>query len=156
MSSDGSTYLTMVSTEAPVRSRSLGGALGSFALIGGIGFAIEAALLTALTHYAAWTPWQARMPSFCTAVLVTWALNRRHTFAGRGLQRRSVEALSYAAIQICGALVNLAIFGWSLKLLPQLSRIPVVALGIGAAGGFVFNFAVSNAVLYARGTRGLR
>ena len=125
-------------------------ALRSFAVVGGIGFAIEAVLLTVLTQVAGWTPWQARIPSFVTAVLVTWALNRRHTFPGRGLQRRSLEALSYACIQICGALINLAIFGVCLRHAALMRDVPVIALGIGAVGGFAFNFAVSNAVLYSR------
>ena len=125
-------------------------ALSSFAVVGGIGFAIEAILLTTLTQFFGWTPWRARIPSFLTAVLVTWALNRAHTFAGRGLERRSVEALSYIAIQACGAAINLAIFGACLHFYPELARLPVVPLAIGAVGGFAFNFVTSNAVLYAR------
>ena len=134
----------------PIGQSTLSRALRSFAVVGGIGFAIEAVLLTALTQFAGWSPWQARVPSFITAVLVTWALNRRHTFPGRGLKQRSVEALSYACIQICGALINLAIFGVCLRHSSLLRDVPVIALGIGAVGGFAFNFVVSNAVLYSR------
>ena len=122
----------------------------NFALVGGVGFAIEAVLLTVLVQFAGWQPWYARIPSFLTAVLATWALNRRHTFAGRGLERRSVEAFWYAAIQVGGALVNLAIFGLCLLYSPALRAVPVVPLAIGAVGGFAFNFAVSNSLLYAR------
>lgn len=122
----------------------------SFGLVGSIGFLIEATILTTLTQFVAWTPWQARLPSFVTAVLVTWVLNRRHTFANRGLQHRSLEALFYAVIQGGGAIVNLAIFGVCLWLAPQLSRMPVIPLAIGAIGGFVFNFFISGKLLYAR------
>lgn len=122
----------------------------SFALVGGVGFAIEAILLTVLTQLAGWQPWLARLPSFVTAVLATWALNRRHTFAGRGLERRSVEALFYVVIQVCGAVINLAIFGLCLLHWPPLSRVPVIPLAIGAIGGFAFNFGASNTFLYAR------
>lgn len=125
-------------------------ALRNFALVGGVGFAIEAVLLTAFTQLVHWTPWYARIPSFLTAVLVTWALNRKHTFPGRGLERRSLEALSYAAIQVCGAAINLAIFGLSLFYWPQLRTAPVMPLAIGAVGGFAWNFGASNALLYAR------
>ena len=69
---------------------------------------IDAGLLSALTHLAGWSPWAARVPSFAAAVLATWLLNRRLTFAGRGLQRRSMEAIGYGAIQACGAGINLA------------------------------------------------
>ena len=122
----------------------------SFLAVGGVGFVVEAVILTALTRYAAWSPWQARIPSFLTAVLITWALNRRHTFAGRGLQRRSAEAFLYTTIQGGGALINLGIFGVCLALLPQLVNVPVIPLAIGAVGGFAFNFLLSSKWLYAR------
>jgi putative flippase GtrA len=122
----------------------------SFAIVGGAGFVIEAVILTALTQLAGWSVWFARIPSFTTAVLATWLLNRTHTFAGRGLERRSTEALLYGVIQLCGAGINLAIFALCLLAWPQLGRIPVVPLAIGAAGGFAFNFVASNGLLYAR------
>lgn len=121
-----------------------------FLAVGGVGFVVEAVILSALTMFADWSPWQARIPSFITAVLITWALNRRHTFPGRAWQQRSAEAFLYTAIQVGGALINLAIFGACLALLPQLARIPVIPLAIGAAGGFVFNFMLSSKCLYAR------
>ena len=122
----------------------------SFLAIGGLGFIIEAVILTALTLYAGWSPWYARVPSFITAVLVTWALNRRHTFPNRGLQRRSAEAFFYATIQSGGALINLGVFGACLTLMPELATAPVIPLAIGAVGGFAFNFILSSKWLYAR------
>lgn len=122
----------------------------SFLAVGGIGFVIEAVILTSLTLYAGWSPWHARVPSFVTAVLVTWALNRRHTFPNRGLQRRSAEAFFYVTIQSGGALINLGIFGACLTLMPELETVPVIPLAIGAIGGFAFNFALSSKWLYAR------
>lgn len=125
-------------------------AIRRFALIGGLGFLTEAVVLTTLIQLAGWTPWQARVPSFLIAVTLTWMLNRKHTFAGRGLEHRSLEAFAYIVIQACGAAVNFAIFGVCLSLYPRLARIPVIPLAVGAVGGFVFNFAVSNLVLYRR------
>jgi putative flippase GtrA len=122
----------------------------SFAIVGGAGFAIEAILMTALTQFAGWSAWYARIPSFVAAVLATWLLNRTLTFTGRGLQRRSTEALLYGVIQLCGAGINLTIFALCLLRWPQLARLPVVPLAIGALGAFAWNFAASNGLLYAR------
>ncbi len=122
----------------------------SFLAVGGIGFVVEAAILTSLTLHAGWSPWQARIPSFLTAVLITWALNRRHTFPDRGLQRRSTEAFLYTAIQGGGAVINLGIFGACLLLAPDLAKLPVIPLAIGAIGGFAFNYALSSKWLYSR------
>jgi putative flippase GtrA len=122
----------------------------SFAVVGGAGFVIEAVIMTVLTQFAGWSVWLARIPSFTMAVLATWLLNRTHTFAGRGLERRSTEALLYGVIQLCGAGLNLALFALCLLAWPQLGRVPVVPLAIGAIGGFACNFAASNGLLYAR------
>ena len=147
MNADVDTASSMASSAR--RCRTLHEVL-SFLVVGGAGFAIEAVILTVLTLYAQWSPWQARIPSFLTAVLVTWALNRRHTFANRGLPSRSTEAFLYTAIQGGGALINLGIFGVCLMLLPGLSQVPVIPLAIGAVGGFAFNYLLSSNWLYAR------
>lgn len=132
------------------RLRSTARTVRTFALIGGIGFLTEAVILTTLVRCAEWTPWHARIPSFLAAVLLTWLLNRKHTFAGRGLEYRSLEAALYVAIQTGGAVINLGIFGVCLTALPSLAHAPVIPLAIGAVGAFAFNFAVSNLLLYKR------
>lgn len=122
--------------------------LRQFAIVGAVGFVIDASILTALTQFAGWLPSHARVPSFTTAVVVTWLLNRTHTFRGRGLQRRSVEALWYGAIQVCGALINLAVFGACLALFPVLASVPVIPLAIGAGVALGCNFAANSLLLY--------
>lgn len=122
----------------------------SFLAVGSVGFLIEAVILTGLTQFASWSPWHARIPSFISAVLATWALNRRHTFPQRGLQYRSLEAFFYMAIQSVGAVINLAIYSAVLVLVPQLTRIPAIALAAGSIGGFASNYLLSSRLLYAR------
>lgn len=125
-------------------------AMRSFTLVGGAGFVVESIVMTVLIRLAGWQPWHARLPSFALALLVTWLLNRTLTFPGRGPQRRSVEAFGYVVIQVIGATLNLAVFAVCLHYWPQLGRVPIVPLAIGAAGSFGFNFAASNGLLYAR------
>ena len=125
-------------------------AMRSFALVGGTGFVVESIIMTVLIGLAAWQPWHARVPSFALALLVTWLLNRTLTFAGRGPERRSVEAFFYVVIQVIGGGLNLLVFAICLHYWPQLGKVPVVPLAIGAAGSFGFNFAASNGLLYAR------
>ena len=122
----------------------------TFLAVGSVGFVVEAVILTTLTLYAAWSPWQARIPSFLSAVLITWALNRRHTFPQRGFEHRGTEALLYTAIQGGGALINLAVFGVCLAIQPKLAHAPVIPLAIGAVAGFAFNFLLSSKWLYSR------
>jgi putative flippase GtrA len=122
----------------------------NFAAIGALGFVIDASLLSALTHGAGWSPWAARAPSFTAAVLVTWLLNRRLTFRGRGLQRRSVEALGYGTIQAVGAGINLLVFGVCLATFPRLAALPVIPFAVGSGVAMLFNYVALQRLLYAR------
>jgi putative flippase GtrA len=125
-------------------------AFRKFLLIGGVGFMVDAVVLSVLAQLAGWPPWHARAISFPPAVLATWWLNRRYTFAGRGMQRRSAEAILYLAIQTCGLGLNLAAFGASLAHFPVLHRWPMGALMIGAGAGLCFNFVAAYLFLYSK------
>jgi putative flippase GtrA len=124
--------------------------LRSFVAVGAVGFLVDAGLLALLTHGAGWSPWIARLPSFLVAVTTTWLLNRRLTFAGRGLQRRSVEAIGYGTIQACGALINLAVFAFCLARFPRLVALPLIPFAAGAAVAMLFNYVAASRLLYAR------
>jgi putative flippase GtrA len=126
----------------------------SFIAVGAVGFLVDAGLLAALTHGAGWSPWLARVPSFLTAVTATWLLNRRTTFAGRGRQSRSLEAIGYGTIQVCGALINLAVFGTCLALFPRLEALPLLPFAAGAGVAMLFNYVAASRWLYARRTEG--
>jgi putative flippase GtrA len=122
----------------------------NFAAVGAVGFIIDAGLLSALTHGAGWSPWAARVPSFTAAVLATWLLNRRLTFPGLGLRRRSVEALGYGTIQVCGAGINLLVFGMCLGTFPRLAALPVIPFAVGSGVAMVFNYLALKRLLYSR------
>lgn len=125
------------------------GRLRRFAGVGSVGFLIEAGIVTGLTQWAGWTAWHARMPSFTTAVLVTWILNRNTTFKGRGSKNLLAEALMYFGTQAGGAAINLLIFGIALQILPRLQSVPVFALALGSIGGLVFNYVVAATLIYS-------
>jgi putative flippase GtrA len=128
-------------------------ALGSFAFVGVIGFLVEAVILTALTHFAGWGPWRARAPSFLVAVIVTWLLNRTLTFPGRGLQRRSLEALLYIATMALGSAINLTVYGLAIHYVPRLAALPIIPLGLGSIASLVFNFNSARLLVFARRRR---
>jgi putative flippase GtrA len=137
----------------PVNARTLRAtlrALRSFAIVGVIGFLVEALILTVLVSFAGWGPWRARVPSFLIAVTVTWLLNRTLTFPGRGLQRRSLEALLYIATMALGSMINLAVYGLMLFYIPRLAALPVIPLGLGSAASLMFNFSSARLLVFAR------
>jgi putative flippase GtrA len=114
-----------------------------------IGFLVDATVLTLLMRSAHLSPIAARAASFPVAVTVTWLINRRGAFAGRGLANSRLEYAGYLAIQLIGAALNFLVFIACLELWPALVEWPVVALAGGAAIGLLFNFVASCLTIYS-------
>jgi len=112
-----------------------------FVVVGGIGFAVDAGVLTALLHATALGPYLARVVSFGAAVVCTYLLNRNWTFASR--QRRGDRLfLSYLATQIVGALINYCVYAavvYVTRLPPPTG--PLIALTAGSALALIWNYA---------------
>ncbi|HTP38400.1 MAG TPA: GtrA family protein [Steroidobacteraceae bacterium] len=119
--------------------------MAGFALAGGVGFVVDATILTLLVDGAGWSPLSARLPSFLLAVSVTWLINRHFAFADR--RARLVRAMAgefwrYLLIQGSGAVLNFGIFAALLWLVPAWNALPAIALAIASACAMVFNYAV--------------
>src|SRR6185437_14911603 len=99
-----------------------------FAVVGVIGFAIDAGVLTILVSALGLSPYQARAISFTLAVLGTWLVNRRWTFRSSQPVRQSVgiEYIRYLFVQALGAASNLCVFAFALARYPELIRYPVI------------------------------
>lgn len=114
-----------------------------FALIGAIGFLVDAAVLTALVSGLGRGLYEARAVSFSLAVSVTWYLNRRFTFSDRRSADRKREYVRYVAVQIVGALINLGVYALVASGFPALAVYPVIPLAAGSAVAMFFNFLAS-------------
>jgi putative flippase GtrA len=121
--------------------------LARFAVVGALGFLVDASVLQSLVSAAAWSPFTARAVSFPVALACTFALNRAWTF--RGLRMPMLRAYgAYSAIQVVGALLNLFVFSVCLLLAPPLYERPLIALGIGAAVSLFFNFYATRSLVF--------
>jgi putative flippase GtrA len=127
----------------PVLSR-----FARFVAAGGIGFLIEAVILTWLVQEQGLNIYGARLVSFSVAVTATWAINRNFAFAGLRQHRKSREYSAYFFVQIVGAAINLGVFAAVVALQPGLRSVPVLPLAIGAAVAMVFNFVASRAWVF--------
>jgi putative flippase GtrA len=121
--------------------------LARFALVGAVGFGVDAALLQLLVGAAGWSPFAARAVSFPAALSATFLLNRAWTFGALRMPAGRAYG-TYGAIQALGALINLAVFSACLLAAPLLYERPVVALGIGAIVALLFNFAASRRLVF--------
>jgi putative flippase GtrA len=114
-----------------------------FAMIGSIGFLVDAAVLTGLVSGLGWGLYEARGVSFSLAVSVTWYLNRRFTFTERRSADRKREYARYVAVQIIGALINLGVYALVASGFPALAAYPVIPLAAGSSVAMLFNFLAS-------------
>lgn len=111
-----------------------------FAIVGGTGFLVDAAILTMLSSQM--NIYVARAISFAIALTVTWLLNRNFVFrAAKDVkQGKIVEYSKYLVVQASGASVNLAAFSLLIYLYEELKLIPVVPLAFGSALGMLVNY----------------
>jgi putative flippase GtrA len=92
---------------------------GGFLLAGGLAFLTDVAILEALTRLAGASPFAARMPAILTAMVVSWLINRRVTFAVEA-RPSLAELVRFAAVSWLAQVVNYATFAGLLILRPAL------------------------------------
>lgn len=115
----------------------------SFAVIGGIGFAVDAGVLTVLSVSLGLNIYAARLCSFLLATLATWWLNRTHTFDVKPCGELAAHANEYAryvSVQAGGGLINLAVFATLVLFEPRLKAIPVLPLAVGSGVASFWNY----------------
>ena len=119
------------------------GRFAKFVVVGGVGFVIDAGVLTLALRELTSSIYAARALSFGSAVLATWLLNRLFVFDVDTRRSLVAEYGRYFVTQTAGALSNLAVFVALIELMPRLAAAPVVPLAVGAALGALVNYAGS-------------
>ena len=89
----------------------------SFAIIGAIGFVIDASLTFVFAQWFGVPALLARPPAFAIATLINFALNRTFTFQASRLPMLTALA-RYILVCGAGAAVNYAVYAICLKLAP--------------------------------------
>ncbi len=128
---------------APTQQR-----LVRFALVGGVGFLVDATVLTLLVNGMGYGHYASRAVSFTLAVTVTWLLNRRWVFGAGPPTRR--EYSGYFVVQLSGAVINLGVYVLLIELVPRLAAIPVLPLAAGAVVALLSNFLLVQRFVYRR------
>lgn len=124
---------------------------GLFAIGGVLGLVVDAGSVQALVGWGGWNPYLARALSFLLAATVTWAWNRRHTFAHRASGRSPLsEWLHWMGLMGLGACVNYAVYVALLLSFEPLGRWPALAAAAGSAVAALVNFCTARGVLFRR------
>ncbi|MDP3898570.1 MAG: GtrA family protein [Mesorhizobium sp.] len=113
------------------------GRIARFALVGGIGFLVDAAVLALLLGATPLDPFRARLVSIGAALLVTWQLNRHVTF-GPSARTVATEGARYGGVGIATSIANYAVYSAVLLTFPALP--PLAALVIGSAFAMALSF----------------
>lgn len=111
-----------------------------YVVAGGIGFLIEAVVLTWLVVEQGLNIYGGRVISFVLGVTATWLINRNFAFAGLQRRQKGREYSAYFIVQTAGAVINLGVFAAVITVHPALKATPVIPLAIGAIVSMVFNF----------------
>jgi putative flippase GtrA len=114
----------------------LGRAFLRFLGVGVVGLAVDASIFALLDAVHVAPEWS-RAASLAVATLVTWRLNRRHTFGASG-RALHVEALRYGAVTLVAQGFSYSVFLLLVYELPVLPRIAslLVGAGLAAIAGF--------------------
>ena len=119
-----------------------------FVLVGGIGFLVDASILTMLMTGFGFDHYSARAISFTAAVTATWYMNRRWVFNRRTVRISGREYTAYLLVQVTGAVINLSLFALIIELLPRFAELPVIPLAAGAAAALLFNFTAASRLVF--------
>lgn len=111
-----------------------GGRPGYFVLVGAVGFAIDAGLTAGLAR-AGLDPFTARAAAIPVAVLATWQLNRRLTFAAPTHAGAALagEGLRYGLVAAATSVFNWSVYSAALLAAPALPPFAALVIGSGAA-----------------------
>lgn len=121
-----------------------------FVIVGGVGFVVDAGLVSLLVATTSLGLYWSRVLSFLCAASTTWILNRNFTFRGQGSDRRVREWGLFLLVSIGGAAINYGIYALTLELWPLARRFPALAVAFGSLGGMGFNFPASKYLVFAR------
>ena len=126
---------------------------GLFAIGGTLGLLVDAGTVQALVAWGGWNAYLARVLSFLLAATVTWAWNRRRTFADRASgHSTATEWLRWLGLMGVGACVNYAVYATLLVSFEPLHRWPALAAAAGSAVAALVNFSTARGVLF-RGSK---
>ena len=135
-----------MATEAPGQAYRR---LLAFALVGTLGFLVDAGVVLGLTHVGLGVL-TAQAAAFAVAVTVTWLGNRSWTFRDcAGRLTLPQEWARYVSANVAGWVVNNGVYGLLVLAVPFVAREPVWAVAAGSLSGLAFNYTATRRVVFS-------
>ena len=111
-----------------------------FALVGVVGFVVDAGVLQALITFAGWGPIAARAVAVPVAVFATWLLNRTVTFPGSHGGPALHSLARYIAVSAVGASVNFLVYTVLVSISNAMAALPIVPLAMASIVALIVNY----------------
>jgi putative flippase GtrA len=108
-----------------------------FALVGGIGFLVDAGLLALLHYGAGLDAYSSRLISISVSAFTTWRLNRSLTF-GASDRSQSIEGFRYALVAAATTGFNYLVYAVLLIVYPALP--PILAAVAATLAAMFFSY----------------
>lgn len=118
--------------------------------VGAIGFVVDFGIFAFAIEVLSLAPIPARLIAFISAATLTWALNRRFTFADRASTGRTSELGRYALSSAAAGAANLAVYSAILFVFGATWPIPYLALATGVGAGLLINFGLYNKLVFRK------
>lgn len=119
-----------------------------FALVGALGFTVDASALTlALSLDADF--YSGRAYSFICAVTTTWYLNRVYTFSSESANLIR-EWWGFVSVNAVGGGVNYVTYALLVSISDFFASYPIIAVGAGSLSGLLLNFYLSQRLVFSK------
>lgn len=122
--------------------------IGTFVVVGLVGFLVDASALQIALSVFGQAPVPARLYAFAPAVLVTWLLHRRFTFAQRRSDKRTLELGKYIGSQSFSWAIGFAVYASLVLFVDFFHRLPLAALVLQSAVGATCNYLLSHYLVF--------
>lgn len=119
-----------------------------FALVGTVGFLVDAGCLLAYLSLAPGHFYSGRAISYVMAASTNWALNASFTF-GWSDRARIRQWGRFLLFNLGGGAVNYAVYAALIATVPVVAQMPLLAVAAGSVSGLGVNFVVSRKFVFA-------
>jgi putative flippase GtrA len=121
-----------------------------FGVVGIVGFAVDASVLT-LALLSGAGPWLGRAISYVAAATATFALNRSWTFRHADRSRPVTRDWGlFLAVNLVGFACNYGTYAALISEVPLMRDLPVLAVAAGSLAGMVGNFVLSRRYVFRK------
>lgn len=122
--------------------------LFKFSIVGGIGFIVDAGILTVLVGFDIAGVYLARLISFLCAVTTTWFCNRHFTYSENKSEKLFKQWQQFVVYNSFGGLVNYSTYAMLVTWYATMNENPIFAVAIGSIFGLFFNFISSHFIIF--------